>query len=191
MDTTERFPSHILEHIITGTLCIQINRRTFGTEKKKTGNKNLAKLVWVMVYLYVGVGSNPTSDTISRRQDGGQQMYFIHKSRDMVARFMRNGYIMKHSIMGTLCTCHVLPCWQYRHEMNGVVYLAGEDVNKPPPFKHDEYYTSLGFIHASNYTIQTYHIDHDCVPMCSRSLSLHHCCLLHLHFVPYYTCTSK
>ena len=27
--------------------------------------------------------------------------------RDMVTRFIRDGYIMKHSTMGTLCTCHV------------------------------------------------------------------------------------
>ena len=33
---------------------------------------------------------------------------FSYKSRDMVTRFIRDGYIMKHSLMGTLCTCHVL-----------------------------------------------------------------------------------
>ena len=32
--------------------------------------------------------------------------YFIYKSRDMVTRFIHDGYISKHSIMDTLC--HVL-----------------------------------------------------------------------------------
>ena len=62
--------------------------------------------------------------------------YFKYKSRDMVTRFIRDGYIMKHSIMGTLY--HALNtrypiCLLPEQRKCGLISLPGSSMHNQQP----------------------------------------------------------